>query len=158
MSRSLHRGALRAASPHRSAIAHYQPSTRCSISGAPPRPYRVVRSFPQSDSRPEGTGSVAPVDEPNDAGLSSAEPSTLARTLALLAILVAGASGGLIGHAVTDLQCADSCPALAGSMGLVGAVLAAAGVAVVAVLSLRAMAEWQATERQQAARDRHPVD
>ena len=93
-----------------------------------------------------------------DAGLSSAEPSTLARTLALLAILVAGISGGLIGHAVTDLQCADGCPVLAGLMGLVGAVIAAAGVAVVAVLSLRAMAEWQATERQQAARDRHPVD
>lgn len=158
MSRSLHLGALRAASPHRLAIARYQPSIRCSISGAPPRPYRVVRSFPQSDSRPEGTASVAPVDEPNDAGLSSAEPSTLARTLALLAILVAGGSGGLIGHAVTDLQCANGCPALAGSMGLVGAVLAAVGVAVVAVLSLRAMAEWQATERQQAARDRHPVD
>ncbi|GIT00757.1 MAG: hypothetical protein CM1200mP26_24690 [Acidimicrobiales bacterium] len=98
------------------------------------------------------------MNKSTDAGLSSAEPSTLARALALLAILVAGVSGGLIGHAVTDLQCADGCPALAGSMGLVGAVIAAAGVAVVAVLSLRAMAEWQATERQQAARDRHPVD
>ncbi|MED5394031.1 MAG: hypothetical protein VYA26_06230 [Actinomycetota bacterium] len=98
------------------------------------------------------------MNQTNDAGLSSAEPSTMARALALLAILVAGASGGLIGHAVTDLQCTDGCPALAGSIGLVGAVLAAAGVAVVAVLSLRAMAEWQATERQRAARDRHPVD
>ena len=89
---------------------------------------------------------------------ASAEPSTLARAMALLAILTAGVCGGLVGHSVTDLQCADGCPALAGSMGLVGAVLAAAGVAVVAVLALRAMAEWETTERQKAARDRHPID
>jgi len=98
------------------------------------------------------------VNAPADAARSSAEPSSLARALALLAILVAGACGGLVGHAVTDLQCTDGCTILAGSMGLVGAVIAAAGVAVVAILALRAMAEWQATERQQAARDRHPVD
>ena len=98
------------------------------------------------------------MNESTGGALSSAEPSTLARILALLAIIMAGASGGLIGYAVTDLQCADGCPALAGSMGLAGATFAAAGVAVVAVLSLRAMAEWKATERQRAARDRHPVD
>ena len=50
--------------------------------------------------------------------------------------MVAGACGGLVGHAVTALQCTDDCPALAGSMGLLGAVLAAVGVGIVAVLSL----------------------
>ena len=90
--------------------------------------------------------------------LPSAAPSTTARFLALLAIMVAGACGGLVGHAVTDLQCTDSCPVLAGSMGLIGAVLAAVGVGIVAVLALRAMAEWQTNELQQAARDHHPVD
>ena len=98
------------------------------------------------------------MNEPRPVADSSAEPSTLARALALVAILTAGTCGGLVGHSVTDLQCAEGCPALAGSMGLVGAVLAAAGVAVVAVLALRAMAEWETTERQRAARDRHPVD
>ena len=93
------------------------------------------------------------VNDHAGAAPTSAEPSTLARVLALTAILVAGCCGGLVGHAVTDLQCTDGCPILAGSMGLVGAVLAAVGVGVVAVLALRAMAEWQATERQQAARE-----
>jgi len=90
--------------------------------------------------------------------LPSAAPSTTARALALAAIVVAGACGGLVGHAVTDLQCTDGCPALAGSMGLLSAVLAAVGVGIVAVLALRAMAEWRTNELQQAARDHHPVN
>jgi len=98
------------------------------------------------------------VNELRPATDSSAEPSTLARALALAAILTAGICGGLVGHSVTDLQCDEGCPMLAGSMGIVGAVLAAVGVAVVSVLALRAMAEWETTERQRAARDRHPVD
>ena len=88
----------------------------------------------------------------------SAAPSTTARLLALLAILVAGTCGGLVGHAVTSLQCVDDCTALAGSMGVLGAVLAAGGVGIVAVLSLRAMSEWWTGQLQQAARDDHPVD
>jgi TRAP-type C4-dicarboxylate transport system permease small subunit len=90
--------------------------------------------------------------------LPSAAPSTTARLLALLAILVAGTCGGLVGHAVTSLQCVDDCTALAGSMGVLGAVLAAGGVGIVAVLSLRAMSEWRTGQLQQAARDDHPVD
>ncbi|MEO2170807.1 MAG: hypothetical protein ABGY25_03780 [Acidimicrobiales bacterium] len=90
--------------------------------------------------------------------LPSAAPSMTARLLALLAILVAGTCGGLVGHAVTSLQCADGCTALAGSMGVLGAVLAAGGVGIVAVLSLRAMSEWRTGQLQQAARDDHPVD
>ena len=73
----------------------------------------------------------------------SAAPPRLARVVAFLAILAAGAAGGFIGYAVTDLQCHNDCSAAApGIGGLVGAVLAAVGVAVVAVLALRAMAEW----------------
>lgn len=66
-----------------------------------------------------------------------------ARVLAFLAIVVAGACGGLIGWAVTDLQCKGGCPALAGSGALIGAVIGAGGVAIVAVLVLRAMGEWR---------------
>ena len=58
--------------------------------------------------------------------------------------MASGACGGLIGYAVTDLSCDEGCPATAGAVGLAGAIAAAVGVAVVAVLALRAMAEWQA--------------
>jgi hypothetical protein len=83
--------------------------------------------------------------EPTRAAL----PSPLARGLAFAAILVAGACGGLIGWAVTDLQCDDGCPALAGAVAVLGAVAAAGGVAVVAVLTLRAMTEWRTLEERE---------
>lgn len=81
----------------------------------------------------------------------SAAPPLGPRVLALMAIVVAGACGGLIGYAFTDLQCDQDCTALAGAMGLLGAVVAAIGVAIVAVLTLRAMAEWQAVDPRSSA-------
>lgn len=84
--------------------------------------------------------------------------------LAFASIVVAGTCGGLIAYAVTDLQCAgsagtsgdDSCTVLAGGAGLIGAVACALGVAMVAVLVLRAMAEWrkQIPEVQRPSRTR----
>ena len=91
-------------------------------------------------------------------GIPSAAPSSRARLMALLAIGFAGACGGLVGYAVTDLQCTEGCPTMAGVIGLGGATLAAVGAGIVAVLALRAMAEWQTGSRQQVARDHHPVD
>jgi len=82
---------------------------------------------------------------------SSAAPPLLARVLAVIAIIVAGLCGGLIGWAVMDLQCSDGCATVAGFVGLGGAVVAAGGVAIVAVLTLRAMGEWEAAEAQRAA-------
>lgn len=79
----------------------------------------------------------------------TALPSVTARILAFLAIVVGGACGGLIAYAVTDLQCGseevadDGCTLIAGGAGLMGATASALGVAVVAVLALRAMAEWR---------------
>lgn len=99
-----------------------------------------------------------PTFESKAKSLPSAAPSNLARILAIGAIVIAGVCGGLVGHAVTELQCSDGCPALAGSIGLAGAALAASGVGIVAVLALRAMAEWRTTELQRAAREHHPVD
>ncbi|MGH9154940.1 MAG: hypothetical protein ACRD1K_03605 [Acidimicrobiales bacterium] len=72
----------------------------------------------------------------------SALPSRRARGLAFACILLAGVCGGLIGSAFVDLQCETGCPGRAGLGGLVGAVTGAGGVAVVAVLVLRAMGEW----------------
>jgi hypothetical protein len=68
--------------------------------------------------------------------------------LAFASILVGGLCGGLIGYAVADLQCVEGCGGIRAGVGAVaGAVLAAGGVAVVAVLVLRAMAEWRTIER-----------
>jgi hypothetical protein len=68
---------------------------------------------------------------------------------------VAGVCGGLIGYAVTDKSCSGSCQTAAGGVGLVTALGAAVGVAIVAVLVLRAMGEWQATpeDLRRAARE-----
>jgi hypothetical protein len=87
----------------------------------------------------------------------SALPSTTARLLAFLAIVVGGICGGVIGWSVVDLQCGspdrpgveqqadddDGCDSLTGVGAVVGALVGAGGVAVVAVLVLRAMAEWR---------------
>lgn len=73
----------------------------------------------------------------------TALPPLGARILAFVAILVGGICGGLIGYGFADLSCADDCSAIAGGSGLLGAVIGAAGVGVVAVLALRAMGEWK---------------
>jgi hypothetical protein len=85
---------------------------------------------------------VTPPESPDYAPTSL--PSTGARVLAFVAILVGGLCGGLIGYGFTDLQCTGDCTVLAGSAGLLGAVIGAVGVGVVAILALRAMGEWAA--------------
>lgn len=83
----------------------------------------------------------------------SALPSPAARALAFTAVLVGGLAGGLIGYALVDLQCTGSCGLQLGIGVLVGAVIAAGGTAIVAVLVLRALGEWreiQDRERQEA--------
>ena len=67
-----------------------------------------------------------------------------ARAVAFAAILVAGICGLLIGRALVDIQCEGDCGVATGVAGLVGGAVAAAGVAVLAVLVLRAMSEWKA--------------
>jgi hypothetical protein len=64
--------------------------------------------------------------------------------VAFVAILVGGLCGFLIGRALVVVQCSGDCEVPAGLAALGGAVLAAAGVAVVAVLVLRATGEWRA--------------
>jgi hypothetical protein len=58
-------------------------------------------------------------------------------------ILLGGVAGGLIGYALVNVQCSGSCAVPLGLGGFVGAVVAALGTAVVAVLVLRAMGEWR---------------
>ncbi|MGH9231269.1 MAG: hypothetical protein ACRD07_21510 [Acidimicrobiales bacterium] len=93
-----------------------------------------------SPGRPASDGGYAP----------SALPSTAARVLAFVSILVGGLCGGLIGCAFVDLAVAsDDSGVLAGLAGLGGAVVGALGVAVVATLALRAMGEWRTVQHRQ---------
>jgi hypothetical protein len=89
-------------------------------------------------------------DEPR---IPSALPSRGARFLAFAAILTGGLCGGLIGFSVTRLQCVGDCTTNKSLGGLVGAVLGAAGVAVISVLALRAMGEWKTIQDQAPARN-----
>jgi len=72
----------------------------------------------------------------------SALPSVGARVLAFLAILIGGTAGGVIGYAFVDLQLTGDSSLWAGLGAFFGAVVAALGTAVVVILTLRAMGEW----------------
>jgi len=85
----------------------------------------------------------------------SALPSPAARVAAFVAILVAGLAGGLIGYTLVKLQCDGACASPKGIGTLIGALIAAGGMSVVAVLVLRAVGEWrQVEQRERTGRDR----
>jgi hypothetical protein len=88
---------------------------------------------------------------PQDDRPLSALPSVQARVLAFAAILIAGVVGGLIGYGFVDLQCEGDCATPNGLGALIGGVFFAGGVAVVAVLTLRAMGEWRRIREEQDA-------
>ncbi len=72
--------------------------------------------------------------------------------LAFVAILIGGTAGGFIGYAFVDLQVTGDSSVWAGLGALVGAIIAALGTAVVVVLTLRAMGEWNTIrEREESA-------
>ena len=81
----------------------------------------------------------------------SALPSPAARAAAFVAILLGGAAGGVIGFTLVKLQCSGSCDTPKGLGLLIGAVLAAGGMSIVAVLVLRALGEWRQIEQRERA-------
>jgi hypothetical protein len=81
----------------------------------------------------------------------SALPSVGVRVAAFLSILVAGLAGGFIGYSLVELQCEGSCGLPIGLGLFVGAVVAAVGMAIVAVLVMRALGEWREFEDRTAA-------
>ena len=83
-----------------------------------------------------------PTSPSGQAPLDSALPPTAARALAMIAIVVAGICGGLIGYRVAQLSMTNESQLISGLVGLAGAAFAAGGVGVVSVLVLRAMGEW----------------
>ena len=94
-------------------------------------------------------------DLPSGAGTASARPvsalpSVRARALAFGAILVAGLCGALIGYGFVGVQCTGTCTTDEGVGAVIGGAIAAAGVAVVAVLTLRAMGEWRTIKEDRA--------
>ncbi len=80
-------------------------------------------------------------------GPESALPSVRARVLAFAAIFLGGAGGAVIGSSFTALQCDGSCDTWIGLGLWTGSLVGALGVAVIAVLSLRALGEWNAMDR-----------
>ncbi len=79
----------------------------------------------------------------------SALPSPAARAAAFVAILLGGVAGAVIGHTLVKLQCTGSCATPKGIGLLIGAVLAAGGMSIVAVLVLRALGEWRQIEQRE---------
>lgn len=77
----------------------------------------------------------------------SALPPPKARAAAFVAILLGGFAGGLIGYTLVKLQCDGTCATQRGLGALFGAIVAAIGMSIVAVLVLRALGEWKEIER-----------
>lgn len=73
------------------------------------------------------------------------------RVIAFAATLVAGLLGALIGWGVVDVQCQGDCTTATGIGALVGAAVAAGGVAIVAVLVMRSMGEWRRIQARDGA-------
>jgi hypothetical protein len=89
-----------------------------------------------------------PIRPPDDSGSGADEHPYAASRGALfgafVAVVLAGLSGAAIGFGLVDLGCTGDCGTLSGVGALLGGLVAAGGVAIVAVLLLRSMAEWKA--------------
>ncbi|MFT4864464.1 MAG: hypothetical protein ACI8RE_000646 [Ilumatobacter sp.] len=79
-------------------------------------------------------------------GPLSALPTVGVRVSAFVAICLSGLAGGLIGYSLISLQCEGNCGLPLGLGILIGAAVAAGGMAVVAVLVMRALGEWREVE------------
>lgn len=95
-------------------------------------------------SRP-GRDPVPPAARSGPDGPDSALPSVGARVLAFASVLVGGLAGGFIGYAFGELGGFGS--VMIGLLTVAGAALGAGGVSVVAVLTLRALGEWETIRR-----------
>lgn len=73
----------------------------------------------------------------------SALPSPIARAIAFVSILIGGLAGAVIGFALVDIQYSGEAEWPRGLGVVLGAMIAAGGTAIVAVLVLRALGEWR---------------
>lgn len=72
----------------------------------------------------------------------SALPPQTARAIAFSMIVIVGTLGGILGYALGRYNCVDDCSLRSGSFLLIGAIAGAFGSAIMSVLALRAMGEW----------------
>jgi hypothetical protein len=112
---------------------------------------RVVAAYdlrmPATPSEPDAT---TPDATPEAAGSREAPPQMPSRTaflLAFVSIAVAGIFGGIIGYGLVDVSTSSESDGAKLLGTLIGSTLAAGGVGIVAVLVLRAMAEWKVKTR-----------
>ena len=94
---------------------------------------------------PTSNGGGDDSGEPGDSLVPAGLPSRSAYVLAFLSVVLAGAFGGIIGYGLADISAEGGGSAGPVLGALVGAVVAAGGVGIVAVLVLRAQAEWHTT-------------
>lgn len=94
---------------------------------------------------------VPPTSSPDGHDALSALPSPGARIAAFASIIAAGVAGALIGYSLVRIQCDGDCGLPLGVGIFTGAVAAAAGMSVVAVLVLRAIGEWREIQRRESA-------
>jgi hypothetical protein len=92
---------------------------------------------PDSPSQPERSKQL-----PDSFEIPSALPSVAARVFAFSAILAGSLCGGLMGFALGRLQWGNSGNLWVFLVACLGSVITSVGVAIVAVLVLRAMSEW----------------
>ena len=85
-----------------------------------------------------------PGQPPDDPGEHPYAASRGALLGAFLAVVVAGLSGAAIGYGLVGIGCSGDCSTVSGVGALLGGLVAAGGVAIVAVLLLRSLAEWKA--------------
>jgi hypothetical protein len=101
-----------------------------------------VADAPEPEPAPPAAG---PVDAPGGDAAPPMLPSRTAFLLAFAGVVVAGIFGGIIGYGVADVSSQSDASHLVGT--LVGSIIGAAGVGIVAVLVLRAMSEWRRTQQ-----------
>jgi hypothetical protein len=79
-------------------------------------------------------------------------PSRRAFFLSFASVVVAGVFGAVIGYGLVDIGCERDCGGEALLGAVIGGVVGAIGVGIVAVLVLRAMAEWRRVPRSKPER------
>ena len=74
-------------------------------------------------------------------------PRRAAFLLAYSGVILGGLLGAALGYGVSDIGCRGDCGTSTAIGAIIGAIIGAVGTGVVAVLALRAMADWRRPPR-----------
>lgn len=109
-------------------------------------PSAEVAATGAATTGPRSSLDLAPRDDPEADEIPlppPTMPSTPAMIGAFIAVMLAGAFGATIGYGLVDISARGKDPGFSAVIGMViGAVIGAGGVAVVAALVLRTMGDW----------------